>query len=62
MLTEEVAHLTLQLDAVRSSSEELEQAPATDAKEPEHGFKAWTLRTFGLGSPEEDDYEERGSV
>ena len=58
MLTEEVAHLALQIDALRSPPEEIEQAPAEDAqetKEPKHGFKAWARRTFGLGSSEEDE-------
>lgn len=57
MVTEEVARLTLQLDAARSSGEEAEQEPEPDAERAEHSRGAWFRRTFGLGVFD-DDYEE----
>jgi len=57
MLTEEVAQLTLQLEAARSSSEEGEPSEAEldemAADEREHGARAWFRRTLGMG-PEDD--------
>jgi hypothetical protein len=57
MLTEEVASLTLQLEAARSAAEEAEREPEPDAESAEHGRWSWFRRTFGLGVFD-DDYSE----
>jgi hypothetical protein len=57
MLTEEVTHLTSQLDEARSSLQDVDQEAGPDDVETEHGGRAWFRRTFGLGVFDED-YEE----
>ncbi|PWU22866.1 MAG: hypothetical protein C5B48_09590 [Candidatus Rokuibacteriota bacterium] len=67
LLTEEVAGLSLQLDAARAEARESQAAePTADERagsvdEDEHGAKAWFRRTFGMEADDdaEDGLEER---